>query len=119
MNDNIGPYFKTFKGLRQGDSLSPLNFDLAADALAIMLDNARKIGLVKGVLDECVTDGINMLQYADDTIFILQDDINSAHNLKCILCLFEQMSGLKINFQKSEVLMVLRDDERDKCMLIS
>ena len=49
VNENLGKYFPTHKGLRQGDSLSPLNFDLAADALAIMLDNARKNGLVKGV----------------------------------------------------------------------
>ena len=42
VNENLGKYFPTHKGLRQGDSLSPLNFDLAADALAIMLDNARK-----------------------------------------------------------------------------
>ena len=45
-----------------------------------------------------------MLQYADDTIF-LQDDYESACNLKYILCLFEQMSGLKINFHKSEIVL--------------
>jgi hypothetical protein len=35
VNDEIGPYFRTFKGLRQGDAMSPLLFDLATDALAI------------------------------------------------------------------------------------
>lgn len=43
------------------------------------------------------------LQYKDDTIFLIQDDIESASNLKFNLCLFEQLSGLKINFHKSEV----------------
>ena len=43
------------------------------------------------------------MQYADDTIFLIQDDEESAKNLKFILCLFEHLSGLKINFHKSEV----------------
>ena len=43
-----------------------------------------------------------MLQYADDTIFLLQDDEESAMNLKFTLTAFEQMFGLTINFHKSE-----------------
>lgn len=40
------------------------------------------------------------MQYADDTIFL---NLKYARNLKFILVIFEQMFGLKINFQKSEV----------------
>jgi hypothetical protein len=40
VNDENGPYFPTFQGLRQGDSMSPLLFDYAADALAIMIERA-------------------------------------------------------------------------------
>ena len=32
INDEIGTFFKTYKGLRQGDAMSPLLFDVAADA---------------------------------------------------------------------------------------
>lgn len=35
--------------------------------------------------------------------FLIKDDLEGARNLKFILCLFEQMSGLKINFHKSEI----------------
>ena len=63
VNDEIGPYFKTFKGLRQGDSLSPLLFDIAADALAIILDNAKRGGFVNGVLSELNDCEVNMRQY--------------------------------------------------------
>lgn len=83
--------------------MSPLLFDLAAGALAILLDNARKAGFIKGVVPELIEGGINILQYADDTIFMLQDDEVSAKNLKFVLCAFEQMSGLKINFNKSDL----------------
>jgi hypothetical protein len=43
------------------------------------------------------------LQYADDTIIFLDHDLEQAKNLKPLLCAFEQLSGLKINFHKSEV----------------
>lgn len=44
-----------------------------------------------------------MLQYADDTIFLLENELSNARNLKNILCVFEQLSGLNINFHKSEI----------------
>jgi hypothetical protein len=53
-----------------------------------------------------------MLQYADDTIFLIQDDLEQARNLKLLLYIFEAMSGLKINFEKSEVMMILHDDSK-------
>ena len=50
-----------------------------------------------------------MLQYADDTILCVQDDLETAQNLKLLLYLYESMSGLKINFDKSEVIMISQD----------
>ena len=114
MNGIPGEVIYNQKGLRQGDPLSPLNFDQAADALAIMLDNARKSGLVKGVLNGYIPNGVNMLQYADDTIFLLQDDYESACNLKYIICLFDQMSGLKIYFHKSEIFLFGAAEEKNR-----
>ena len=47
--------------------------------------------------------GVSILQYADDTILFLEHDIVKAVNMKLILVLFEQLSGLKINFHNSEL----------------
>jgi hypothetical protein len=47
--------------------------------------------------------GLSILQYADDTIIFIDHDPEQAKNLKLLLCAFEQLSGLKINFHKSEI----------------
>ena len=39
-----------------------------------------------------------------------EDDLRNALNIKLLLYLFEVMSGLKINFHKSEILCVGGDD---------
>jgi hypothetical protein len=43
------------------------------------------------------------LQYEDDTILFMDHDLDKACNMKLLLFAFEQASGLKINFHKSEV----------------
>jgi hypothetical protein len=55
------------------------------------------------LIPHVIRDGCASLQYEDNTIFLLQGSLEGAHNLKFILCLFEHLSGLKINFYKSEV----------------
>ena len=51
-----------------------------------------------------VDGGVFILQYEDDTIIFLEHDPVKARNMKLVLCLFEQLFGLKINFNKSGLL---------------
>jgi hypothetical protein len=68
-----------------------------------------------GLADNIVPKGIAMLQYADDRIMLIQDDMKQARNLEPLLYIFEAMSGLKINLEKSEVMMILQDDNKNQC----
>jgi hypothetical protein len=56
-----------------------------------------------GLVPHLVDDGLSILQYADDTIPLLNDDLEKAKNLKLVLSAFEKLSGLKINLHKSEL----------------
>jgi hypothetical protein len=102
VNNDIGHYFQTRKGLRQGDPLSPILFNIIADMLAVLIARAKEDGQVDGLIPHLVDGGVSILQYADDTIIFMEHDIQKALNMKLILCIFEQLSGLKINFHKSE-----------------
>jgi hypothetical protein len=44
VNDDIGHNFQTRKGLRQGDPLSPILFNIVADVLAILIARAKNEG---------------------------------------------------------------------------
>jgi hypothetical protein len=62
------------------------------------------------MIDHLIPKGIAILQYADNTIICLEDNLEKARNHKILLYMFEQMSGLKISFEKSEIVLVGGDD---------
>jgi hypothetical protein len=94
--------FRTYQGLRQGDPLSPILFNLVTDVLSTLMRKASNQGNIKGVMTHLIPEGITHIQYADDTILMVEDDEESIINLKFILYYFEWVSGLKINYYKSE-----------------
>jgi hypothetical protein len=105
INGEVGPFFQNARGVRQGDPLSPILFDFVVDALAAMLSKANKAGHIQGVVPHLIPGGITHLQYADDTMVMIEPSDEGIANLKLILLCFENMSGLKINFDKSEVII--------------
>jgi len=44
VNDQLGNYFQTRNGLRQGDPLSPILFNIVADMLALLIARAKEAG---------------------------------------------------------------------------
>lgn len=78
---------------------------------------SQRNSLIIGLIPHFIEKGVVALQYADDTIICLQDNKEKALNLWLLLYLYETMLGLKINFQKSEILMVQHDDQKANFML--
>jgi hypothetical protein len=71
--------------------------------LAILISRAKQVEQIQGVDPHLVDEGLSVLPYADDTIIFMDNDLERAKNMKFLLCAFEQLSGLKINFHKSEL----------------
>jgi hypothetical protein len=100
----LAPILEIRGGVRQGDPISPLLFDFVVHGLALILDKANQAGHVSGVVPHLIARGIPHVQYADD-MMILNYDLAIA-NMKFILICFELLSGLKINYHKSEVIVM-------------
>ena len=99
------------RGLRQGDPLAPLLFNIVDEALMGLIREA-----VKNQLFYAFTMGKNkvpvtILQYADDTIFFGEATLQNVKVIKAILRAFELASGLKINYAKSSFGVVGKSEQ--------
>jgi hypothetical protein len=70
--------------------------------LAILINRAKEEGQFDGIIPHMVDGGLLILQYMDNTVLSMDHDLDKAKNLKLLLCAFEKLSGLKINFHKRE-----------------
>jgi hypothetical protein len=111
VNNSLGPYFVSYKGASQGDPLSPLLFNIAADVLTRMVIEAQHRDVNTWLISNLILKGVAILQYADDIIMCLQHSMENAVNVKLLLYIYEQMTGLKINFEKSEIILIGGDNE--------
>jgi hypothetical protein len=93
----------------KGTLLSPLLFDFVLQALPAMIDSARRTGHLTGLDPELVEGGVNLLQYADGTVILLGHSDSNILHLKFLLHCFKSMSGMKINYHKSEVFVLGRE----------
>jgi hypothetical protein len=83
--------------------MSPILFNIVEDMLSILINGAKYDGQIKGVIPHLVEDGLSIFQYACDTILFMDHNLEQAKNMKFMLCVFEQLSGLKIIFHESEI----------------
>ena len=102
-------FFKSSKGLRQGDPLSPLLFVIIMEALSKMMDQVVGGGLVLGFSVGREAPRLIMvshLLFADDTLIFCDAIPNQVLQLRALLTWFEAISGLKVNLGKSELVPV-------------
>jgi hypothetical protein len=52
-------FFQTRKGLRQGDPLFPIFFNLVADMLAMLIEMSKNLGFFDGLVPHLVEDGLS------------------------------------------------------------
>lgn len=108
VNGEESTYFKHKKGLRQGDPLSPMLFDLAADVFQRFIEVLN--GSVSASLSNRLDKAVIAHQYADDTALISCTDVNTVVTLKTMMRLFTSVSGLEINYNKSTWIPINVDD---------
>ncbi|GJV67326.1 reverse transcriptase domain, reverse transcriptase zinc-binding domain protein [Tanacetum coccineum] len=103
VNGSPSKEFGIERGVRQGDHLSPFLFNLAEEGLNALVSEAVEKGIYRGVAVGASNVTLSHLQYADDTIFFGEWSKENANSLLCIIRCFEEVSGLRINYNKSKL----------------
>lgn len=116
LNGVPGKNFHCKRGVRQGDPLSPLLFVLAAEILQYIVNGLKDKGILKLPIPQPHTD-FPIVQYADDTLLVMQADARQLFCLKAILNTFADSTGLVVNFSKS--LMVPINVSNDKMKILA
>ena len=94
-------FFSIERGVRQGCPLSPYLFIICVELFAAKIRSNMSIqGIVLGDREHKIS------QYADDTILYLNGTEQSLNEALSTLNKFEQISGLKVNFDKSKVFKI-------------
>ncbi|KAL4313034.1 hypothetical protein GQ457_01G003880 [Hibiscus cannabinus] len=104
INGSPTKQFSISRGLRQGCPLSPLLFNIIAEALSSLLGKANEMGFFNGLNIGSRGVNISHLQFADDLIVFSGDSETGIRNIVRILRGFEIVSGLKLNINKSKLL---------------
>nr|GEU77387.1 RNA-directed DNA polymerase, eukaryota [Tanacetum cinerariifolium] len=105
--------FQFFRGLKQGDPLSPFLFILVMESLHISFQRVVNAGLFNGI-NISSTVNLSHLFYANDAIFIGQwNELNIDTLIRVLECFF-RASGLRINMCKSKIMGVNVEDAKVK-----
>lgn len=101
---------KVGKGVRQGDPLSPLLFNMAMDLILANLPPGVGYGL-EG-------ERVSALAYADDLVLLAGSKVGMQESINCVVQ-YGEMMGLRVNLGKSSVLSMIPNGHLKKCCYLT
>ena len=104
-------FFQSSRGLRQGDLLSPYLFVIAMEVFSSLLKRVVDGGFMSGCRVKSRSEEgviISHLLFVDDTLVFCKASQDHLTYLSWLLMWFEAVSGLRINLEKSELILVGR-----------
>ncbi|GJU81223.1 RNA-directed DNA polymerase, eukaryota, reverse transcriptase zinc-binding domain protein [Tanacetum coccineum] len=105
--------FQFYKGLKQGDPLSPFLFILVMESLHISFQRVVDVGLFKDI-ELAHSLNLSHMFYADDAIFMGQWSEANIDTIVQVLECFYRASGLRINMSKSKLLGIYVEEDKVK-----
>ncbi|KAJ9681586.1 hypothetical protein PVL29_020449 [Vitis rotundifolia] len=111
INGSPSGFFHSSRGLRQGDPLSSYLFVIAMEVFSCMLSRAISGGFLSGWRvggRSGMGLHISHLLFADDMLVFCEESSDQMTYLSWLLMWFEACSGLRINLEKSELILMGR-----------
>jgi hypothetical protein len=102
-------YLKPERGVRQGCPLSPYLFIITME----VFNRWVKDKMTGYELIDNLNNNYLINQFADDTSFAIQGDHEPIHKLFAVLKRYSPISGLKLNLEKTEIILMGRTEEKD------
>lgn len=101
MNGDTAGFFKSTRGVRQGDPIAPSLFIIAEESFSRSLKQAYLNSQVESFQGPGRCPPISHLLFADDTMIFSKASLGSVKNLLKVLKTYERSSGQLINVSKS------------------
>ena len=112
INGELSEPFPIYRGVRQGDALSCLLFDLAIEPLA---ESIRRSQMLTGIQIPTTRKHLKVKLFADDTTVFLSES-DSVDRLEAVLEKWCRVSGAKFNKEKTEIIPLGSRDQRDSIL---
>jgi len=110
INGELSETFQILRGVRQGDALSCLLFDIAIEPLA---ESIRKSQEIKGIKIPGKNAYLKIKLFADDTtVFLSENDSMTA--LQSILAKWCRVAGAKFNIEKTKIIPLGNQEQRQE-----
>lgn len=108
VNGECSTEFRSSRGVRQGDPLSPLLFIMAQQIFAFDLKRKVQLGEIKPYNLGRNTPAVSHLFFADDMLLFVNGRVRSLRNLRNLLQKYETSSGQQIHLTKSSLFVSKR-----------
>nr|pir reverse transcriptase-like protein - silkworm [Bombyx mori]AAB59214.1 reverse transcriptase-like protein [Bombyx mori]8GH6_A Chain A, Reverse transcriptase-like protein [Bombyx mori] len=105
VNNEMSSPVKVGRGVRQGDPLSPILFNVVMDLILASLP--ERVGY------RLEMELVSALAYADDLVLLAGSKVGMQESISAVDCVGRQM-GLRLNCRKSAVLSMIPDGHRKK-----
>ena len=100
-----------FRGLRQGDPLSPYLFLFCAEGLNALLLNATDEGVINGFSLCRNGPKLTHLFFADDCLIFCRSTLEECNKIQELLAIYDIVSGQMINKEKTTLFFSRNTDE--------
>ncbi|KAL0292690.1 UNVERIFIED_CONTAM: Retrovirus-related Pol polyprotein from type-2 retrotransposable element R2DM [Sesamum radiatum] len=105
LNGSLSGFFPSARGIRQGDPISPYLFVIVMEVWRIILHKRVQAAADFHYHWKCKEQGILNLCFADDVLIFCKGTVQSVRVIKAVLDEFASDSGLKVNPNKSQVIL--------------
>ncbi|KAM2886205.1 hypothetical protein COP2_013296 [Malus domestica] len=100
INGHQGERFKSTRGLRRGDPLSPYLFPLVSEVPSLLIRYASDVGFVEGIRINVIRPCLSHLLFAYDTLIFLKATRNNCQNIVNLLNAYCHASVQEVSLQK-------------------